>query len=763
MVGRVQIVTELKGAQQVNAALNQWNTGLQRVGQTAANTNRQATQLQRGAAGVANIIRFSVVPALTAWIGVAGAREFVRIADTYRLIESRLSLVTRTTSELTSVQRGLFDISQRTRISFEATAELFTRVARSSAQLGISNQRLLAVTETINQALIVSGASAQEAQAGLIQFAQGLASGALRGDELRSVLEQLPRLAQAIADGLGITVGRLRELGAEGKLSAIEVIEAIESQAAAIGREFGGIETTVGQALETLGNAFGLFISRVDKAIGSSESFRTVIELLRDVVEGAAERMDQSLVKELTNVNAEVVKTRESIALMRRELEQFGGSSPNIEENITRAEERLAELLQRSAELTRRLAQERAEAVAAEAEAAEKAAARATELTDKEIAEIQRKADAASRLRLQEIELQERIGAITLEAKIQQLQAEVDAENISAQQRLRIESQIARAFQDFARDRLDLLRMETDIEARELRARLGNTARFIEEKKRLLADLVADQERLARDLESRSELAGAAVRDVRDEIRDTEAEGRGTFASLSQRMREMGTVATGVQQGLRSGFSSAFGQITRGGFTMANAIRSVFTSIADSILQQFARVAADRVFRVLFGDLGSSGSLGSARAQGRGIVSGGGLLGGGAGGNAVGPSGLLGGNAASVGAAAATLALPAISRFLGDIFGDLFGGGDSLFTALFGGVGALFQTGGERIVTRPTLIGVGEVGPERVQVTPLANGRRGTGGMTLVFQGPTILDDASFPQFERMVERAVARGNRRIV
>src|SRR5690606_2602352 len=98
--------------------------------------------------------------------------------------------VTTGTENLTTVTSRLFDVANRTRSSFEGTANLYARVALATKELGIGQQELLTFTERVNQAIILSGASAQEAQAGLIQLSQGLASGALRGDELRSVLEQ---------------------------------------------------------------------------------------------------------------------------------------------------------------------------------------------------------------------------------------------------------------------------------------------------------------------------------------------------------------------------------------------------------------------------------------------------------------------------------------------------------------------------------------------------------------------------------------------
>jgi tape measure domain-containing protein len=142
---------------------------------------------------------------LTTYITVKGV--VTGVADQYRRINSQLRLVTRSTQQIVVANERLFKISQDTRSSFEATTNLFTRFARVSKDLGATQNQVLAVTKTVQQAIKVSGTSAQSAEAAIIQLGQGLASGTLRGEELNSVLEQAPRLARAIADGIGVSVG----------------------------------------------------------------------------------------------------------------------------------------------------------------------------------------------------------------------------------------------------------------------------------------------------------------------------------------------------------------------------------------------------------------------------------------------------------------------------------------------------------------------------------------------------------------------------
>lgn len=202
-------------------------------------------------------------------IGIA-AKQVLELADTFTRVQNRLRTVTNGTAQLNSVTQQLFEISNRTRSSFEATAELYARVGLAARDLGISQQQLLQFTESLNQALILSGASAEEARAGLIQLSQGLASGALRGDELRSVLEQLPVVADIIAQELQVTRGELRELGAQGQITADIVLRAFANAREELEDRFAETVPTVGQALTVLNNSVLELVGNANEAVGAT-------------------------------------------------------------------------------------------------------------------------------------------------------------------------------------------------------------------------------------------------------------------------------------------------------------------------------------------------------------------------------------------------------------------------------------------------------------------------------------------------------------
>jgi tape measure domain-containing protein len=195
----------------------------------------------------------------------ASAKQFVSIADNMSMVNSRLSLVTESTEEYIRAQKELLYISNTARVGMQGTVDLYTQLDRSTSSLGITQNELLRVTDTISKTLTISGASAASADAALIQLSQGFASGTLRGEELNSVMEQTPRLAQAIANGMGVSIGQLRAMGTEGQLTAQSVMEALKSQANVVNAEFVGIAINASSGYTVLQNNISSTMAKMDE------------------------------------------------------------------------------------------------------------------------------------------------------------------------------------------------------------------------------------------------------------------------------------------------------------------------------------------------------------------------------------------------------------------------------------------------------------------------------------------------------------------
>jgi tape measure domain-containing protein len=198
--------------------------------------------------------------------------------DALTNMENRLRLTTESSWELEKVQRELFEIAKRTRTSWEGVSEIYNRAALSAKNLGIAQNDVLIFTEGVAKAAAISGAGTQEARAALIQLGQAVASNRLGGDELRSILEQLPFAADVIAKYMTatgrygeVTRGNIRQLGAEGKITAKVIVEAFKSTEGELANLFENMPTTIGQALEIARTEFMIFLDEFDESTGFSD------------------------------------------------------------------------------------------------------------------------------------------------------------------------------------------------------------------------------------------------------------------------------------------------------------------------------------------------------------------------------------------------------------------------------------------------------------------------------------------------------------
>ncbi|MBK9442588.1 MAG: tape measure protein [Comamonadaceae bacterium] len=206
--------------------------------------------------------------------------DVLKTADAYNNLAARVQLVTGTGPAFEAAFTGIAEVAQRTSSNLESTGLLFTKLAEAGKSMGIGQAEALKLTETVNQAIQLSGASAGASDAAIIQLVQGLQGGVLRGDEFNSVMEQSPRLAKALADGLGVTTGELRKMAEAGQLSSDVVIKSLQGQSAAVATEFAKLPPTVGRALENLSTSWTLYVGETDKATGASKAAATVISAL---------------------------------------------------------------------------------------------------------------------------------------------------------------------------------------------------------------------------------------------------------------------------------------------------------------------------------------------------------------------------------------------------------------------------------------------------------------------------------------------------
>lgn len=221
------------------------------------------------------------------------ARSYARQVDELTTVNNRLKLVTKSTDEFKSAQLALYKIAQDTRTVFAGTIDIFTRIARGTQNLNLSQKELLDLTTSINQAMRVGGGTAESQQAALIQLGQAFSSSFKAvGQELGSLREQAPRLYEAIVNGVLATnkefkalvdngqeaTGVFRKWAEEGKLSNKIIIDGLKSQGIVIGSEFKQMTMTIDEAMTTAKTSTQNFIYEFDKITGISQSVSTSIK-----------------------------------------------------------------------------------------------------------------------------------------------------------------------------------------------------------------------------------------------------------------------------------------------------------------------------------------------------------------------------------------------------------------------------------------------------------------------------------------------------
>ncbi|MDQ9841865.1 tape measure protein [Acinetobacter baumannii] len=200
--------------------------------------------------------------------------------DTYTGLQNRLKLVTSSQVELNKATEDTFRIAQKTYSAWDSVLQVYQRFSDNAKTLNLTMDDTARLTETVSKAVAISGASAQAADAALVQFGQALASGTLRGEELNSVMEQTPALAKAIAQGMGITVGELRSVAAEGKITSQEIVKALRNVEKDVDALFAKTDITIGQSLTLLNNEITKFVGESGKGSGAAQVLAGNIQTL---------------------------------------------------------------------------------------------------------------------------------------------------------------------------------------------------------------------------------------------------------------------------------------------------------------------------------------------------------------------------------------------------------------------------------------------------------------------------------------------------
>ncbi|WP_373688294.1 tape measure protein [Citrobacter werkmanii] len=235
-------------------------------------TAKSSVGLKTGLSAIASAIAVSQV--------VDYGKRFLEAADAISQMQARIERLTGSAAAATQTMQGLMRISSATGGSLQDTAKLWETLSTALRDTGATNGQIIQLTETLQKIGRIGGSSSEEMANALRQFGQSISSGTIRAEEFNSILEQMPELARQIAAGMGVSVGELRQLMLDGKLTAEDALNAIQKQTGSVNAEFEKLPRTLSQANNALTNSFLSMIDSVNQATGASSGMVTVIDSL---------------------------------------------------------------------------------------------------------------------------------------------------------------------------------------------------------------------------------------------------------------------------------------------------------------------------------------------------------------------------------------------------------------------------------------------------------------------------------------------------
>lgn len=286
-----QLSTEIKKAKTQSNNLNNSRQGVFSRFFAGLQNSRLGTFIQQlntsnDLLGIMQGTMGRLVGPLAAFAGISfSIHSYIAMSDQLKTIEGQIKNVVKSGKETKRVEEEIYAMAGRSRQSYAESANLFTSVARNASELGKSTDDILKFTEDVSNAMLLGGGSAVSQQAALIQLGQALGSGTLRGDELNSIMEQAPKLAETIAKGMGTTIGSLRKLGSEGKLTAKDVFEAVRKQSDSLKKDLGNMPWTVAQATNRIRDSVAQLFFAIENKFGFGDKMARVIATIADQVD----------------------------------------------------------------------------------------------------------------------------------------------------------------------------------------------------------------------------------------------------------------------------------------------------------------------------------------------------------------------------------------------------------------------------------------------------------------------------------------------
>lgn len=223
-------------------------------------------------------VAYSVISALA-------VDKIIKYADAWTVVGNKVTNYLKDGQDLVDVQNAIFKVAQDSATPLQAVATLYGRLEPATRGLINSGDELIKITETINKAFVVSGATTEEASNAIVQLSQALGAGALRSEEFNSVNEQGPRIMQGIADYMGVARGELKSLAAQGKITTEVVINSLRQMSSSVDTEFSKMNAT----FEMKGTQA---LNNLTKSLGSNSEVQSAVSAIGDAMVVLSENID---------------------------------------------------------------------------------------------------------------------------------------------------------------------------------------------------------------------------------------------------------------------------------------------------------------------------------------------------------------------------------------------------------------------------------------------------------------------------------------
>ncbi|EHM46007.1 tape measure domain protein [Yokenella regensburgei ATCC 43003] len=280
-----------KNANSASNSINKTSGSLNKLGKDAGSAATAADKLQTSINKVAGAIAVSIV---AEW-----GKAFIVAADNMTQLTARIERLTGSAATAAVTMQNLMRISSDTGGSLQDTAKLWETLGTALRDTGATNGQILQLTETLQKIGRIGGSSSEEMANALRQFGKSISSGVVRAEEFNSILEQMPELARQMAAGLGVSMGQLRQMMLDGKLTAQDALNAIQKQTSTVNTEFEKLPRTLSQANTALTNSLLTLIDNINQTTGASNGLVSVI----DSIAAAMDRLSGNTVSAAAQIS----------------------------------------------------------------------------------------------------------------------------------------------------------------------------------------------------------------------------------------------------------------------------------------------------------------------------------------------------------------------------------------------------------------------------------------------------------------------------